>query len=298
MVDYDLIIVGSGPAGMNACLYATRSNISTLVIEKNYPGGKIVKTDKIENYLGTETISGPDLALSMFKHSYSYGGVYEQGNVIDIVDYKTHKEVVLEDKKYKCYAVILALGTSERKIGIPGEEKLYGKGVSYCAVCDGPLYKDKQMVVIGSNSYALEESVYLSQFASKVYIVTKKKNIDDEKILSNKKIEVLYDSEITSINGDDHVESITIKSNDREEQITTSIVFPFLGSSPDSLIAKRLNIVDDKNYIVVNQKQETKIPGIYAAGDCTNGVLKQIVSASADGAIAALEAYKFIKKQK
>lgn len=296
MVDYDLIIVGSGPAGMNACLYATRANLSTLVIEKNYPGGKIVKTDKIENYLGTEMISGPDLALSMFKHSYAYGGVYEQGNVIDIVDYGDYKEVVLEDKKYKCYAVILAIGTSERKIGIPGEERLYGKGVSYCAVCDGLLYKNKEMVVIGSSKHALEESEYLSQFANKLYIITKQESLEDEKILNNKKIEVLYNSEVTSINGKEYVESITVKNSGEYKNLTTSIVFPLLGSSPDSLIAKRLNITDDKHYIIVNQKQETVIPGIYAAGDCTNGVLKQIVSASSDGAVAAMEAYKFIKK--
>lgn len=298
MIDYDLIIIGSGPAGMNACLYATRSNLSTLVIEKNYPGGKIVKTDKIENYLGTESISGPDLALSMFKHSYSYGGVYEQGNVLDIIDYGVYKEVVLEDKKYKCYSVILALGTSERKIGIPGEEKFYGKGVSYCAVCDGPLYKDKEMVVVGSSSHALEESIYLSQFASKVYVIAKQESVKDEQVLTNKKIEVLCNSEVTSINGNECVESVNIKKDNEIIKVQTSIVFPLLGSSPDSLIAKRLNIVDDKNYIVVNRKQETTIPGIYAAGDCTNGVLKQIVSASADGAIAAMEAYKYIRKQK
>ena len=295
MVDYDLIIIGSGPAGMNACLYATRSNLSTLVLEKNYPGGKIVKTDKIENYLGTESISGPDLALSMFKHSYSYGGIYEQGNVLDIIDCGTYKEVVLEDKKYKCYAVILAIGTSERKIGILGEEKFYGKGVSYCAVCDGPLYKNTQMVVIGSSTHALEECNYLSQFASKVYLITKKENITEEQILHNKKIEVILNSEVTSINGNEYVDSVTIKNNDGEMKIHTSIVFPLLGSSPDSLIAKRLNVANDKNYIVVNQKQETAIPGIYAAGDCTNGTLKQIVSASADGAIAAMEAYRYIK---
>ena len=221
MVDYDLIIVGSGPAGMNACLYATRANLSTLVIEKNYPGGKIVKTDKIENYLGTEMISGPDLALSMFKHSYAYGGVYEQGNVIDIVDYGDYKEVVLEDKKYKCYAVILAIGTSERKIGIPGEERLYGKGVSYCAVCDGLLYKNKEMVVIGSSKHALEESEYLSQFANKLYIITKQESLDDKQILNNKKIEVLYNSEVTSINGKESVESITVKNSGEYKNLTT-----------------------------------------------------------------------------
>ena len=258
MVDYDLIIIGSGPAGMNACLYATRSNLSTLVIERNCPGGKVVRANVVENYLGTNSTSGPDLALSMFKHSFSYGGTYEQGNVLDVIDRDKYKEVILENKKYTCYSVIICSGISERKIGIPGEEKFYGKGVSYCALCDASLYKNKNMVVIGNSNYALEESLYLSKFGSRIYLLNDKENFKAEtsiinKVLQNKKIEIINNCQITSINGNEYVESITVN----EKKIETSVVFPLVGSSPDSMFTSRLNIIDEQKYIIVNEKQET-----------------------------------------
>ena len=304
MIDYDVIIVGSGPAGMNACLYATRSNLKTLVIEKNYPGGKVVKASKIENWIGTDSIEGPDLALNMFKHAFSNGGVYEQNNVLDIVDCGEYKEVVLKDKKYRCHAVIICIGTSEIKIGIPGEEKFYGKGVSYCAICDGPLYKNQTMVVIGGNDYAIEEALYLSKYAKQIILINSKekliaKNQLIKELENNKIITIKNNCTPITINGERIVNSITIKDeNNVESNIETSIVFPFLGNSPNSLFAKRLGIVDDKGYIQVNDKMETNIKGIYAAGDCTNKPLKQIVTATGDGAIAAIEAYKWIKKGK
>lgn len=298
MVDFDVIIVGSGPAGMNACLYATRANLKTLVIEKNYPGGKIVKANKIENWLGKTSIEGADLALDMFRHSFSYGGVYEQGNVLDVIDHSNYKEVVLENKKYTCYAVIICVGTSERKIGISGEEKFYGKGVSYCAICDASLYKNKTVVVVGNSNHALEETLYLSKFANNVILINEKGyfEADDsfiELIEKTSNIEVKNNSKVELIGGNDYVEYIVINNNEKEK-IKTDAIFPLIGSSPDSLFTKRLKIVNEKNYIIVNEKQETNINGIYAAGDCTNGLLKQIVTASSDGAIAAMEAYKFI----
>ena len=300
MVDYDVIIIGAGPAGMNACLYATRSNLKTLVIEKSYPGGKIVKTSKILNWLGTESVEGPELALQMFKHSFSYGGVYEQGNVIDIIDHKEYKEVVVENKKYKCYAVIICSGMSERKIGIPGEEKFYGKGVSYCAICDGSLYKGKKAVVVGNSEQAMHDVTYLSKILKEVVWVNDKvnseHNLDEIKELDN--ITIYKNAKIQSINGTSEVTSVTLEIESKEITIETDVVFPLLGSIPDSMFATRLNLVDNKNYIIVNDKQETAISGIYAAGDCTNNALKQIITASSGGAIAAIEAYKYIGKNK
>ena len=300
MVDYDLIIVGCGPAGMNACLYATRSNLKTLVIEKNCPGGKAIKANSIENWIGIEKISGVDLSLQMFKHSFSYGGVYEQGNVLDIIDHVDYKEVVLKDKRYKCYAIIIAIGTSEKKIGIPGEEKFYGKGVSYCAVCDAPLYRNKTIAVIGSNENALEETLYLDKFAKKIYLLCNEKIENNsllKKIKDKKSIEIIYDAVPVSINGTDVVNNIVFKSGGKEEAIEISAVFPLLGDNPDTGFIKRLNLVDDKNYIIVNNKKETAVEGIYAVGDCTTTPLKQIVTASGDGALAAIEAYKYIKNK-
>lgn len=298
MIDYDVIIIGSGPAGMNACLYATRSNLKTLVLERNYPGGKVVKASKIENWIGTECVGGADLALNMFKHAFSNGGVYEQNNVLDIIDCGKYKEVVLQGKKYKCYSVIVCVGTSERKIGIPGEDKFYGKGVSYCAICDGALYKNKTMVVIGDSDYAVEETLYLSKYAKKIYLINSKERLNVNPRLLNelseyKNVEVINNCFPISINGEENVNSITVKSGN-EIIIPTPVVFPLLGNSPDSLFASRLGIVNNKGYIEVDEKMETKIKGIYAAGDCTNKPLKQIVTATADGAIAAIEAYKYI----
>lgn len=302
MTDYDLIIIGCGPAGMNACLYATRSNLKTLVIERNCPGGKVVKANSVENWIGVEKISGVDLSLQMFKHAFSYGGVYEQGNVLDVINHEEYKEVVLKDKVYKCQALIIAIGTSEKKIGIPGEEKFYGKGVSYCAVCDASLYKDKIMVVIGNSEHAIEEAIYLSKFAKKIYLINEKKSFEVSKnlmenIKNNKIIEILYDSIPMSINGNDNVNSVTIKKGSKEEIIETSVVFPFLGDTPDTKFVERLNIADNKGYIKINEKKETLIEGIYAVGDCTTTPLKQIVTASSDGALAAIEAYKYIKRK-
>ena len=303
MLDYDLIIIGCGPAGMNACLYATRSKLKTLVIERNYPGGKVVKADSIENWIGTEKISGVDLSLQMFKHAFSYGGVYEQGNVLDIINNGDYKEVILKDKKYRCKAAIIAIGTSEKKIGIPGEEKYYGKGVSYCAVCDASLYKEKDMVVIGNSKHALEETLYLSKFAKKIYLINDKAVVEGEEelvkmIQESAVVEVVNNSYPITIKGDSVVNEIVINKKGNEESIKTSVVFPLLGDNPDTKFIEKLNIVNDKGYVVVNEKKETAVKGIFAVGDCTNTPLKQIVTASSDGALAAIEAYKYIKNNK
>lgn len=300
VVDYDVIIIGCGPAGMNACLYASRSNLKTLVIERNYPGGKVVKANTIENWIGEEKISGVDLSLKMFKHSFSYGGVYEQGNVLDIIDYKDYKEVVLKDKKYKCYAVIIAIGTSEKKLGIQGEEKLYGKGVSYCAICDGALHKDKNMAVVGNDDKAIEEALYLTKYAQKLYFVSEKDSCSEKmkELLEGKNVEIFNNSKLLRIEGKEFVENIIIGRNQEEFSIPVSVVFPLLGDNPDTKFIERLGIVNDKNYVEVNNAKETKLEGIYAVGDCTSTTLRQITTACADGALAAIEAYKFIKRKK
>ncbi len=302
-VDYDLIIIGSGPGGMNACLYATRSKLKTLVIERNCPGGKVVKATTVENWIGTEKISGVDLSLQMFKHSFSYGGVYEQGNVLDVVDYNDYKEVVLKDKKYRCYAVIIAIGTSEKKSGFIGEEKYYGNGISYCAVCDASLYKNKTMVVIGNGNHALEETLYLTDFASKIYLINEKDHFEAKQSLindieSNDKVEIIHNAIVKKVNGKDTVENLVIEVNGEERNINTEIVFPLLGDSPDTKFVDKLKITNEKGYVIVDEFKQTKIEGIYAVGDCTTTQLKQIVTAGSDGAIAAINAYKYIQKKK
>lgn len=294
MVDYDLIIVGAGPAGMNACLYASRAKLKVLVIEKNYPGGKVVKAKNIENYLGQEKIEGVDLALKMFQHSFSFGGEYKQGNVVDIIDYGNYKEVVLENAKYTCYAVIIAIGTSEKKMNIDGEDRLYGKGISYCPICDCSLCKNKIVAVVGNNQYANEGIQILSKYAQKIYCV----DCDDSFITDKEKMIDKHNYKMININGKNHVEEIIIKKDENIESIQVDAIFPLLGDNPDTIFVKKLKITNDNKYIVVDKNQQTKIKGIFACGDCTNNVLKQITTASSEGAIAAIESNKYITNLK
>jgi thioredoxin reductase (NADPH) len=204
---------------------------------------------------------------------------------------------------YKCHAVIIATGVSERKLGVPGEEKYYGKGVSYCAVCDGALYKDKVMAVIGNGNHAIEETLFLEKFAKKIYLISSENSLSAEKklvdqIINNDSIELINNCSLISISGDEFVNGIIVDRGNGKEKIMVSAVFPFLGEEIDTRFAEKLKIVDDKKRIVVNEKKETIIKGIYAAGDCTNTLLRQIVTASGDGAVCATEAYKYIKNKK
>lgn len=303
IVDYDLIIVGCGPAGMNACLYATRANLRTLVIEKEYPGGKIVTAKKVENWIGTESIDGADLALSMFKHSFSYGGVYEQNNVLDIINKGEYKEVILKDKKYTCYAVIIATGISERKMKIKGDEQYIGKGVSYCAVCDGSLYKNQDVAVIGNSNHALEDVLYLTEIVNKVILINPEENFKASNYLisainNNSKVLIYNRSKIKEIKGNAAVNSIVVEQDGEIIELDVSAVFPLLGISSDGMFAAKLGITDNNNYIKTTSNLQTDIEGIYAAGDCLNKPLKQVITATSDGAIAAIEAAKYIKNIK
>ncbi len=301
---YDLIIIGAGPAGLSASIYASKANLKTLILEKEFPGGKIAKTSFIENWPGIKRVDGFELATDMYNHAISYGSYYEQGEVLDINNKDDLKEVVCKNKTYLTKALIIATGTKERKIGIPGEDEFYGKGVSYCAVCDGSLYKDEEMVVIGGGNSALQETLYLTNFASKIYIVHRRYEFRAEislieKIKNHPKVELLLNYIPISINGDKGVESITLENNKTKEKkiIKTNVIFPFIGSNPESEFVKKLNICDEKGNIIVNERMQTSIDGIFGAGDVLNKNLRQIVTAVNDGAIAAMNAYEYIKNK-
>lgn len=300
---YDLIIIGAGPAGMSASVYASKANLKTLMIEKDFPGGKVVNTSFIENWPGYKRVEGYKLATEMFEHSTAYGTQFKQDRVLDIKSDGIIKEVVCEKQTFKTYAVIIATGTKERKIGIPGEDEFYGRGVSYCAVCDGSLYKDKDMVVIGGGNSALQESLYLTNFAKKIYLVHRRDQFRAEDqlvdaIKNHPKIELLLNFNPIRVNGDKYVTSVDIKSNKTDEEMTieTEVVFPFIGADPESRFTSRLDIIDQNGYLKINDLMETDIPGIYGAGDVNKKGLRQIVTAVNDGAIAAMNAYHYIKK--
>ena len=301
-LQYDVIIIGAGPAGMTAAVYATRANLKTAMLEKSAPGGKMIKTAEVENWPGIKHVNGADLAYQMFEHSTNFGAEYLYGDVQRVVDHKEYKEIITADASYTCKAVIVATGTQERLLNIPGEKEYTGKGVSYCAVCDGAFYRDKVVTVIGGGNSALEEAIYLSQFVKQVNIVIRRdvfraESIIQEKIVSNPKINIIKKHIPISINGDDNkIISITLENVDTKERtdVQTEGVFPYIGAIPATDFLDS-SILNEAGYIKCNEKMQTSIPGIYGAGDVNVKDLRQIVTAVNDGAIAAQEAFHFIK---
>ena len=299
---YDLVIIGAGPAGMAASIYGSRAGLKTLLLDNGAPGGKLVKTFKISNYPGVKEIAGVDLAMSMFEQSTSFGTEYAYGNVVKVTK---DKHVLLEDgSDIEAKAVIVATGTKEKVLNILGEKEMIGRGVSFCAVCDGAFFKEKDVVVIGGGNSALEEALYLTTFARTVTIVIRRDVFRAEEsiqhqVLSHPKIQIVrhhVPKEILSENG--KVSGIVLQDvNTEVEQILPcSGIFPYIGQDPMSDALKELDILNDKGYILVNENMETSIPGIYGAGDIIQKDLRQVVTATNDGAIAAQRAYHYIQK--
>lgn len=302
---YDLIIIGAGPAGMAASIYASRAGLKVGMIEKDAPGGKMVRTNEIENYLGYEKIMGADLSLAMFNHALKFGSEYIYGDVIAIKDHGKVKQVVCEDQSYQTKALIIASGTIERKMNIPGEDAFYGKGVSYCAVCDGALYPQKPMMVIGGGNSALQEALYLTRFSDVVYLAHRRNEFRGEEHLATQvrnhpKIKLLLRRIPQEIKGEKSVQSMVLKNLDTEqlESYNVDVVFPFVGLDAATSFIKELDILDKNGYVMVDQDLQTKIPGIFAAGDVLDKHLRQILTASSDGAIAANAAITYIDNLK
>lgn len=301
---YDFIIIGAGPAGMTAAIYASRAGLKAAMIESGAPGGKLLKTNEISNWPGIKTEPGSQLAMDMFEHSTSFGAVYEYGKVVEI---KTDEENPASDKQIICEdgtifqapAVLVATGTKERLMGIPGENKNIGRGLSYCAVCDGAFFRDQEVAVIGGGNSALEEAVYLTHFASKVYILMRRNVFRADKIavdaaMANPKIEIIQNVVPTEILDDgQHVNGLKISDvTTKEEQILpVSGIFPYIGADPVTGFLKHLDILNPQGYMIVNASMETKIPLLYGAGDVCQKGLRQVVTAVNDGAIAAQDAF-------
>ncbi len=301
---FDVIIIGAGPAGMTAAVYASRANLDTLLVERGIPGGQMASTEDVENYPGYESILGPDLSNKMFEHAKKFGAEYAYGDIKEIIDNGDYKTVVAGSKEYKTRTVIIATGAQYRKIGIPGEEELTGRGVSYCAVCDGAFFKEKEIVVIGGGDSAVEEGIYLTRFAKKVTIVHRRDELRAQKIIqerafANEKIDFIWDTTIEEINAKDKkVGSVTLVNRNTEEksEFEADGVFIYIGLDPLSEPFKSLEITDEEGYIPTNTEMETKIPGIYAVGDIRVKTLRQIVTATGDGSIAAETAQKYIEE--
>ncbi|SFB22176.1 MULTISPECIES: thioredoxin-disulfide reductase [unclassified Bacillus (in: firmicutes)] len=303
---YDVIIAGAGPAGMTAAVYTSRANLSTLMIERGIPGGQMANTEEVENYPGFDHILGPELSTKMFEHAKKFGAEYAYGDIKEVIDNGEYKTVIAGSKEYKAYAVIISAGAEYKKIGVPGEKELGGRGVSYCAVCDGAFFKGKELVVVGGGDSAVEEGVYLTRFASKVTIVHRRDELRAQKILqdrafANEKIEFIWNSTIKEINDKDgKVGSVTLISteNGEEKEFKTDGVFIYIGMVPLSKPFVNLGITNENGYIETNDRMETKVPGIYAAGDIREKTLRQIVTATGDGSIAAQAAQHYIEELK
>ncbi|MEH7112678.1 thioredoxin-disulfide reductase [Neobacillus niacini] len=303
---YDVIIAGAGPAGMTAAVYTSRANLSTLMIERGMPGGQMANTEDVENYPGFESILGPDLSTKMFDHAKKFGAEYAYGDIKEIIDNGDVKTVVAGSKQYKAYSVIISAGAEYKKVGVPGEKELSGRGVSYCAVCDGAFFKQKELYVIGGGDSAVEEGVYLTRFASKVTIVHRRDELRAQKILqdrafANEKIDFIWNHTIKSINDKDgKVGSVTLVStqNGEEQELPADGVFIYIGMIPLSKPFTSLGITNENGYIETNELMETKVKGIFAAGDIREKTLRQIVTATGDGSIAAQSAQHYVEEIK
>ncbi|MBA9026798.1 thioredoxin-disulfide reductase [Peribacillus huizhouensis] len=300
---YDVIIIGAGPAGMTAAVYTSRANLQTLMIERGIPGGQMANTEEVENYPGFETILGPELSTKMFDHAKKFGAEYAYGDVKEIIDGEEYKTVLAGSKEYKAKAIILSSGAEYKKIGVPGEKELGGRGVSYCAVCDGAFFKEKELFVIGGGDSAVEEGVYLTRFASKVTIVHRRVELRAQKILqdrafANEKVNFIWNHTLKEIHEKDgKVGSLTLVStvNGEEQELNADGVFVYIGMNPLSKPFENLGITNEGGYILTDDTMETKVPGIFAAGDIREKTLRQIVTATGDGSIAAQSAQHYIE---
>ncbi|MGG3891394.1 thioredoxin-disulfide reductase [Metabacillus fastidiosus] len=301
---YDVIIIGAGPAGMTAAVYASRGDLSTLMLERGIPGGQMANTEEVENYPGYDHILGPDLSTKMFEHAKKFGAEYAYGDIKEIIDGEEYKTIIAGSKEYKARAIIIATGAEYRKLGVPGESELGGRGVSYCAVCDGAFFKGKELVVIGGGDSAVEEGVYLTRFASKVTIIHRRDELRAQKILQqrafdNEKVDFIWNHTVKEINEKDgKVGSVTIVNtqNGEEQEFKADGVFIYVGLTPLSKPFENLGITNENGYIVTNEDMETKVEGIFAAGDIREKKLRQIVTATGDGSIAAQNAQHYIEE--
>ena len=302
---YDVIIVGAGPAGLTAGLYAGRAGLSALIVEKIFAGGQIARAHVVENYPGfPEGVTGVDLGLKFKEQAERHGAVIETADVTGYDLEGSEKKIVTANEIYKAKTIVLAMGAKYRSLGLPSEKKLVGAGVSYCATCDGAFFKQKDVAVIGGGDTALEDALYLANFASRVYVVHRRDELRGQKALQkaamgNDKIEFVWDSIPDTIIGDSFVEGIRVKNKKTEElrDIKVSGVFIAIGTVPQTEDVKELIKTDDSGYIIADDGMRTSLPGVFAAGDIVEKPLRQVVTAAADGAVAIYSAQAYIREK-
>lgn len=308
---YDVVIIGGGPAGLSAALYLARAKIKAILLEKKGYGGQIALTQKVKNYPGIYEISGKDLADSIHEQGERYGGEFVFENAKEVIDEGEKKIVVTDKRKIECRAIIIATGASSKKAGFKGEEEFIGKGVSYCATCDGRFFEGREVFVVGAGYSACQESIFLAQFASRVNLIVRKNKLSCsgtiiKEVSENSKIQVFYNSKIEKVSGNDFVQKVEIVQSEIEcnkenktqksdnqkniikfENSTGYGVFVFVGYEPESKIVQKSVKCDEYNYIYVDEDKKTSVDGIFAVGDVTHKKIRQVITSVSDGVIAA-----------
>lgn len=304
---HDLIIIGGGPGGLTAAIYAQRAALNTVLIEKGVPGGQVTMSDEVENYPGFEHIGGAELSMKFSQHAQSYGLTVMAKEVDALLPGLDGHSVLLADgTQLKAHAVILATGGSPRKLSVRGEDEYYGKGVSYCAVCDGFFFRNKTVVVVGGGDSAAEEALYLAKLAEKVYLVHRRDALRASMILQQRlkdecRIEILWNSVVSQIKaGPNGVNAVSLKDTKSGEQreLATDGVFIFIGFNPNNQLVPAGIKMSADGFVITDEKCQTTIPGLYAVGDVREKYARQIVLAAADGCLAALAAAHYVESKK
>ncbi|MCK1237138.1 thioredoxin-disulfide reductase [Streptococcus uberis] len=300
---YDTLIIGSGPAGMTAALYAARSNLKVGIIEQGAPGGQMNNTSEIENYPGYDNISGPELSMKMYEPLEKFSVEHIYGIVQKVEDAGEVKRVITDDSTYEAKTVIIATGAKYKLLNVKGEDEFTSRGVSYCAVCDGAFFRNQDLLVVGGGDSAVEEAIYLTQFAKSVTIVHRRDELRAQKILqdrafANNKISFIWDSVVEEIQGNNIKVSNVLIKNVKTGQITNHDfggVFIYVGMIPVSSMASDLGICDQDGWILTDDQMKTTLPGIFAIGDVRQKTLRQITTAVGEGAIAGQGVYHYIE---
>ncbi len=300
-MDYDVVIVGGGPAGLTAGIYTQRAMLKTLLLERGVVGGQILVTDLIENYTGFPEVTGAELSQKLESHARKFGLEIRNEEVISVLEEEDFKLVKTNTHSYRARAVIVASGTTPRRLGVPGEREFTGMGVSYCATCDGFFFRDKNVFVVGGGDSAITEALYLSKIASSVTVIHRRDKLRAEKILQerafqNPKIGFIWDTVVEEIRGKDTVESLLVRNVKTGEKraLPADGVFIYIGLTANTDF---VDVEKNNGFIVTNEKMETSTPGIFAAGDCRDTVLRQIATAVGDGAIAAVSAERYLEEE-
>lgn len=303
---YDVIIIGAGPGGMTTALYASRANLKVVMLDRGAYGGNLNNTDSIVNYSGFKDVQGPELAEKMYQGATQFGAEYAYGTVTKVEVDGANKKVTTDmGETYVAPVVVIGTGSDHRKLGVPGEEEFGGRGVSYCAVCDGAFFKGKHLVVVGGGDSAVEEGLYLTQLASKVTVLVRRGELRAQPMLQdeakkNPKMEFVFNTSVTEIMGDDvKVTGVKTHNNETGEdgELAADGVFIYVGNIPLTKPFADLGILDDQGWVKTDTVMQTSIPGIYAIGDVRETPLRQIATAVGDGAIAGQQVFQYIKSQ-